>query len=74
VLDQRGQAGRQLAAGTGLVAATRHAEDAPVWVVTGTDAAGVDLAARSLQATVLRNHFAVALTAVAAVPLPEMGR
>jgi hypothetical protein len=74
VLDQRGQAGRRLAAGTGLVAATRHAEDAPVWVVTGTDAAGVDLAARSFQATLLRNHFAVALTPVAALPLPEMGR
>ncbi len=36
-----------LAAGTGLIAATRQAEDAPIWVVTGTDATGVALAAKS---------------------------
>jgi hypothetical protein len=74
VLDQRGSAVRSLRSGTGLIAATRHAEDAPVWVVTGTDASGADLAARSFEATVLQDRFAVALTSAGALPLPEAGR
>jgi hypothetical protein len=74
MLDGSGRVVRRLTAGTGLVAATRHAEDAPVWVVTGTDAAGVDLAARSFDTTVLQDHFAVALTAAGALPVPGGGR
>jgi hypothetical protein len=73
VLDGAGRVVRRLASGTGLVAATRHAEDAPAWVVTGTDAAGVELAARSFETSVLQNHFAVALTASGALPLPVAG-
>ena len=57
------------------MAATRQGEDAPVWVVTGTDAAGV--APRqpkpSMQLT-LRDHFAVAVAAAGVVPLPVPGR
>jgi hypothetical protein len=74
VLDAGGRAARKLLAGTGLVAATRHAEDAPVWVVTGTDAAGVDLAARAFETATLHNHFAVALTAAGPLPAPAVGR
>jgi hypothetical protein len=74
VLDQRGRAARTLSAGAGLIAATRHAEDAPVWVVTGTDPPGVDLAARGFETPVLRDHFAVALTAAGALPVPAAGR
>jgi hypothetical protein len=74
VLDAGGRSVRTLAGGTGLIAATRHAEDAPVWVVTGTDAAGVDLAARAFEATVLHDHFAVALTAAGALPAPAARR
>jgi hypothetical protein len=74
VLDARGGAVRKLLAGTGLIAATRHAEDAPVWVVTGTDAAGVDLAARAFEGAVLHDHFAVALTAAGALPAPAAAR
>ena len=48
LLDADGRAARTLGAGAGLVAATRREEDAPVWVVTGTDEAGVELAARAL--------------------------
>jgi hypothetical protein len=73
VLDARGRATRKLTGGTGLVAATRHAEDAPVWVITGTDAAGVDLAARAFETAVLHDHFAVALTAAGALPAPAAG-
>jgi hypothetical protein len=71
LLSQDGRPTRTLLAGAGLIAATRHAEDAPVWVVTGTDAAGVDLAARALDPAVLQNRFAVALTATGALPVPE---
>jgi hypothetical protein len=70
LLDAAGRAARQLLAGSGLIAATRHGEDAPVWVVAGTDAAGVDLAARAFDATVLRRSFAVAVTRAGALPTP----
>ena len=73
LLDRDGRATRTLRAGSGLIAATRHGEDAPVWVVTGTDAGGADLAARAFDAAVLRNRFAVALTPAGAVPLPQEG-
>ncbi|TMK26641.1 MAG: DUF4430 domain-containing protein [Actinobacteria bacterium] len=73
VLNARGRPARQLLSGAGLIAATRHAEDAPVWVVTGTDAAGVDLAARAFEASVLHDHFAVALTAAGTIPAPAAG-
>jgi hypothetical protein len=74
VLDASGRAARKLLARTGLIAATRHAEDAPVWVVTGTDAAGVDLAARAFETAALHNHFAVVLTAAGALPAPVAAR
>jgi hypothetical protein len=61
LLDARGRATRTLAAGAGLVAATRYGEEAPVWVVTGTDAAGVGSAAHAFAEATLRNRFALAL-------------
>jgi hypothetical protein len=45
-----------------------------VWVVTGTDATGVDLAARAFDTPVLHGHFAVALTSAGALPAPAAGR
>jgi Domain of unknown function (DUF4430) len=73
LLDQNGAATRTLSAGAGLVAATRRAEDAPVWVVTGTDEAGVNLAARAFNENTLHDRFAVALTAGETLPLPATG-
>jgi hypothetical protein len=73
LLDQDGRPVRTLVSGGGLIAATRHGEDAPVWVVTGTDAGGVDLAARAFGAPELQNRFAVAVTAAGVSPLPERG-
>jgi hypothetical protein len=73
LLDARGRAARELLAGGGLIAATRHAENAPVWVLTGTDSAGVDLAARALEAPVLHNRFAVALAQGSVLPVPAGG-
>jgi Domain of unknown function (DUF4430) len=61
LLDARGRATRTLAAGAGLVASTRYGEEAPVWVVTGTDMAGVSLAAHAFAEATLRNRFALAL-------------
>ena len=40
------------------------------WVVTGTDAAGVDAAAGLLDADDLRDHYAVATEGGTAIPLP----
>ena len=75
LLDEDGRATRMLGAGAGLIAATRSGEDAPVWVVTGTDAAGVEHAAQAVADDALRDHFAVAVTGPgAAVPVPQVTR
>jgi hypothetical protein len=63
LLDARGKASRTLGAGAGLVAAVRPSGESPMWVITGTDATGVERAAQALNATTLHNHFAVALGA-----------
>jgi hypothetical protein len=71
LLDANGRPTRTLTAGAGLVAAARYAQEAPVWVVTGTDAAGVELAAHAFNETALHNHFALALEpSGTARPLP----
>jgi Domain of unknown function (DUF4430) len=71
-LDQNGRQMPALHSGAGLVAATRSGEDAPVWVVTGTDESGVNLAARESTQSVLHDHFAVAFTQGRELPLPEV--
>jgi hypothetical protein len=72
LLDPAGATTRTLTAGAGLIAATRYSESAPVWIVTGTDAAGVALAARDFNQATLHNRFAVALTPSGApLALPE---
>lgn len=68
LLDQGGRAARTLLAGAGLIAATRNGEDAPKWVVTGTDEAGVQRAARAFAAGDLTDRFALAVTQLG-VPL-----
>lgn len=73
LLDARGRSTQTLAAGAGLIAATRSGEEAPVWTVTGTDAGGVDGAARAFDAASLRSRFAVAVApggATLALPRP----
>jgi Domain of unknown function (DUF4430) len=71
LLDARGRSTHTLAVGAGLIAATRYAEEAPVWVVTGTDAAGVNRAAGAFSEAALRDHFALALEASGATrPVP----
>jgi hypothetical protein len=69
-LDEDGKAARTFGAGTGLVAATRHYEGPPVWVVTGGTGAAVRAAAASLDVADLRDHYAVASEAGTVTPLP----
>ena len=73
VLDERGASARTLTAGAGLIAATRSGEEDPVWVITGTDEAGVRLAARAFDRAALHDRFALALApggAMLALPAP----
>ncbi len=71
LLNQNGQAVETVRAGTGLIAATRHAGDAPVWLVTGTNGQGVEGAARAFDQATLQYRFAVALTPRGPVALPD---
>ncbi len=57
-LDREGRAVRTYAAGSGLVAALRRNGQPPVWVITGTDRAGVLLAAAALDQADLQNRYA----------------
>ncbi len=70
LLDPDGQAVRTLSADSGLIAATREGENAPVWVVTGTDSAGLQAAAAAFDQTSLANHFALAVSPGGNVSLP----
>jgi hypothetical protein len=44
-----------------------------VWVVTGTDEAGVDAAAAALDEGALAGHFAVAVSGGKPIALPDRG-
>jgi hypothetical protein len=69
-LDQEAEPVARLGAGAGLVAAVRDGDDPPTWLVTGTDAAGVERAAASLDSGTLAHRYAVATTTGGSMPLP----
>jgi hypothetical protein len=71
LLDQAGGSVETLSSAGGLIAATRAAHDPPVWLVTGTDAEGVELAARAFDERTLQNRFAVAVGPAGAIALPD---
>ena len=73
VLDPRGRTVRTLGAGSGLIAATAAADERPVWVVTGTDDAGVAAAVRGFEEGTLDGRFALAVSHDLPVSLPEVG-
>lgn len=73
LLDERGEEAAVAPSGSGLVAATESPDDHVVWVVTGTDPAGVEAAARALDEPVLEDSFAVAASPGGPVPLPVGG-
>jgi hypothetical protein len=61
VLGADGGDGDALGADTGLVAATKVGVSEPVWFVTGTDDAGVDAAASTLDEATLTTDYALAV-------------
>jgi hypothetical protein len=69
LLGPNGATARTLYSDSGLIAATRHEEEAPVWLVGGTDEAGVDLAARSFGEASLQRRFAVAVSGGSPSPI-----
>jgi hypothetical protein len=79
LLDEHGKVTRTLGPGTGLIAATRvkDAKDEvsdPVWVVSGTDDAGVAAAADALDEGALAGHFAVVISGGKPIALPDRGQ
>jgi hypothetical protein len=70
LLGESGAVVRTVGAGAGLIAATRYNGQPPVWYVTGTDAAGVAAAVQAFNGATLDGHFAIAVVAGAAIPLP----
>jgi hypothetical protein len=74
LLDARGRTTTTLGAGAGLVAATRVDQDPPLWVVTGTDEAGLAAAARAVGERSLADRFAIAVDRGAPVALPDARR
>jgi len=73
LLNPRNQVVRTLGAGAGLIAATADNSSVPTWLVTGTDAAGVNAAAAALTATALHDHFALAVDGTTRLPVPLQG-
>lgn len=78
LLDEKGAVAKTLGAGTGLVAATKVRDEKdqvsdPVWVVTGTDEAGVDAAAAALDEGALAGRFAIAVSGGKPIGLPYRG-
>jgi len=84
LLDEQGRTTRTLGAGTGLVAATRANDNGgggdkgeqisdPVWVVTGTDEAGVNAAADALDEGALAGRFAAVISDGKPIGLPDRG-
>lgn len=77
LLSKDGSVAATLGRGAGLIAATRYSGSAPVWVVAGTDSAGVKRAAAAFDAASLERHFAVAVepsgsgTAGKVIALPD---
>ena len=73
LLDPRGRVVRTLGAGAGLIAATAPGSAEPTWLITGTDSAGVSVAAQALSAGRLRDHFAVVVQGGTDLPVPLEG-
>lgn len=69
-LNESGDAARSFGPDAGLLAATRHYEGPPVWLVTGGTGAGVQAAAELLDSGDLRDHYAVASEDGRETPLP----
>ena len=69
-LDERGQPVREDDSGAGLVAGLREGEEPPTWLITGTDAAGVEEAVEALDAEHLADRYALLASAEGEFALP----
>jgi hypothetical protein len=70
LFDAHGARRSALGEPAGLVAATRVGEEAPIWLVTGTGEAGLELAAGAFDSRTLDGHFAVAVSNAGTQALP----
>ncbi len=73
LLRPDGSTARTLAAGAGIVAATAFGEGPPVWVVAGTDDAGLVAASKAFNARSLRNRYAVVAEGTQVTGAPRAG-
>jgi hypothetical protein len=73
LLNPQGKVVRTLGPGAGLIAATSAQSSVPTWLVTGTDPAGVQAAARALNPAALADHFALAVQGRQLIPVPVTG-
>ena len=71
LLSPDGSTARTFQAGAGIVAATASGEAPPVWVVAGTDAAGLTAAAAAFNAKSLRNRYAVVVEGSRVIGAPQ---
>jgi hypothetical protein len=71
VLDASGEVARTLEGSAGLVATTRIEERQPVWLVSGTDDAGVDAAAALLDEATLTTKYALAVQDDRGIDVPS---
>ncbi|WP_205698738.1 hypothetical protein [Conexibacter sp. SYSU D00693] len=69
-LDHTGRSVRRLGAGSGIVAGVQLEGAQPVWVVTGTDARGIEAAAQTFRQDTLTGRFALAVSPSGELPLP----
>jgi Domain of unknown function (DUF4430) len=70
LLNPAGLVVRTLGAGAGLIAATGQSATGTVWLITGTDVAGVSAAAAAFTPSRLRDHFALAVQGKTDLPVP----
>jgi hypothetical protein len=70
LLNPSGRVVRTLGAGAGLIAATGQSATGTVWMITGTDVAGVSAAAAAFTPARLRDHFALAVQGATDLPVP----
>jgi len=70
LLDPTGRVAGTLGPGAGLIAATADGSGQPVWLITGTDAAGVAAAAGALGPGTLHDRFALAVQGARRLALP----
>jgi hypothetical protein len=70
LLYATGKRALRIGSGSGIVAALRHGDDPPVWVVSGLGEMGLERAVEQLDERDLRDHYAVAIGAGGATQLP----